>query len=67
MAEKKRFKKICCPICGRGVAKWDGKSTIPISVNCKRCEKRIIFDPEKQETIAKEIPERPFGSGLRFY
>ncbi len=66
---KKKVKKeiVRCPICGRGVAHWDKKSTIPIHVNCKKCNKRIIFDPEKKETVTKKIPKRIFSSGLRFY
>lgn len=67
MADKHKLKKIYCPICGRSVAKWDGKSTIPIHVNCKKCKKRIVFEPETQKVSAKEIPKRPFSSGLRFY
>ena len=67
MKDKKKKESICCPICGRRVARWDGKSTIPIHVNCKKCKKRIIFEPETQKVSAKEIPKRPFSSGLRFY
>lgn len=65
--KKAKKHSIYCPICNRKVASWDEKSTIPIHVNCKKCKKRIIFDPETRKTEAKEIPERPFSSGLRFY
>lgn len=65
--KKDKKQNVYCPVCNRKVASWDGKSTIPIHVNCKKCEKRVIFDPETKKAEAKEIPHRPFSSGLRFY
>ena len=60
-------KIIYCPKCGRRVATWDGRSTINISVKCKKCNKLIVYYIEKQETEIKEIPQRTTSSGMRFY
>lgn len=60
-------KSIYCPICKRKVATWDGKSTIPILVNCGKCKKRIVFDMETGETKAREIPPRVSSSAKTFY
>ena len=60
-------KTIYCPKCGRKVATWDGRSTINILVKCKKCNKLIVYDIEKQETEIKAIPPRTTSSGMRFY
>ena len=64
MAEQKT---IYCPKCGRKVATWDGRSTINISVRCKKCDKLVVYDVENEKTIIKEIPKRTTSSGMRFY
>lgn len=33
-------KTIYCPRCGRKVATWDGRSSMNISVNCKKMQKK---------------------------
>ena len=60
-------KTIYCPKCGRKVATWDGRSTINISVRCKKCDKLVVYDVENEKTIIKEIPKRTTSSGMRFY
>ena len=60
-------KTIYCPICGRKVATWDGRSTINISVRCKKCDKLVVYDVENEKTEIKEIPKRTASSGMRFY
>ena len=60
-------KTIYCPICGRKVAAWDGRSTNNISVKCKKCNKLVVYDVENEKAEAKEIPQRTTSSGMRFY
>ena len=60
-------KTIYCPICGRKVATWDGRSTFNISVKCKKCKKLVVYDIENEKTEIKEIPKRETSSGMRFY
>lgn len=60
-------KTIYCPICGRKVAAWDGRSTNNISVKCKKCNKLVVYDVENEKTQIKEIPQRITSSGMRFY
>lgn len=60
-------KTIYCPKCGRRVLTWDGKATIDIAVNCKKCWKRIVFHPSNQLVEIKDIPRRNKSSGKRFY
>ena len=60
-------KTIYCSKCGRKVAKWDGRSTINISVRCKKCDKLVVYDVKNEQTIIKEIPKRTTSSGMIFY
>ena len=60
-------KTIYCPKCGRKVATWDGRSTINISVKCKKCNKLVVYDIENEKVKIKEIPQRTTSSGMRFY
>ena len=60
-------KTIYCPKCGRKVATWDGRSTINISVKCKKCNKLVVYDVESGNAKIKEIPQRATSSGTRFY
>lgn len=64
MAEPKR---IYCPRCKRRVSKWDGRSSMNVIANCKRCKKRVVFYVNSQETKVTEIPQRNTSSGLVFY
>ena len=60
-------KTIYCSKCGRKVATLDGRSTINISVRCKKCDKLVVYDVENEKTRIKEIPQRETSSGMRFY
>ena len=60
-------KTIYCPICGRKVAAWDGRSTNNISVTCKKCNKLVVYNVENENAEIKEIPKRTASSGMRFY
>lgn len=60
-------KTIYCPKCGRKVATWDGRSTINISVKCKKCKKLIVYNVENEKSKIKAIPQRTTSSGMRFY
>ena len=60
-------KTIYCHKCGRKVATWDGRSTINISVKCKKCNKLVVYDIENEKVKIKEIPQRTTSSGMRFY
>ena len=60
-------KTIYCSKCGRKVATWNGRSTINISVKCKKCNKLVVYNVENEKTEIKEIPPRTTSSGMRFY
>lgn len=60
-------KTIYCPNCFRKVATYDGRSTMNINVNCKKCRKRIIYYSVKDIVEIKDIPKRETSSGMRFY
>lgn len=58
-----KSKTIYCPKCGRRVATWDGRSTIDVIVNCRKCNKRVIYRVATGETEIKRIPIRGTSSG----
>lgn len=60
-------KTIYCPKCGRKVATLDRRSTINISVRCKKCDKLVVYDVENKKAEIKEIPQRTASRGMRFY
>lgn len=64
MSEKKT---IYCPYCGRRVAQYDGRSSINVIANCRKCKLRVVYDVDTKETIAKKIPARACSSGMTFY
>lgn len=64
---KKMAKNIYCPKCGGKVATWDGKTTMNIEVDCRKCNKRIIYYPTTDEAIIKDMPYRMASSGMRFF
>ena len=58
-------KTIYCPKCGRKVAAWDGRSTNNISVKCKKCNKLVIYFPEKGSKAAEKcLPQLLFYSAF---
>lgn len=59
--------KIYCPRCKKKVATWDGKSGINVIVNCRKCNKRVVFDVQTREIKLKDIPKRNTSSGKTFH
>ena len=59
-------KTIYCPRCGRKVATWDGRSSMNISVNCKKCRKRVVSHVDTGTTELKKILQRTTSSGMTF-
>ena len=59
-------KTIYCPQCGRKVATHDGKSTMNIAVECRKCHKKVVFYPDNGKTKLKSLPVRPTSSGMTF-
>lgn len=57
-------KIVYCPKCKRKVATWDGRSTIDVIVNCRKCNKRVIYRVATGETEIKIIPARGSSSGI---
>lgn len=60
-------KTIYCPRCGRKVATYDGRSTINVIANCKKCKERVVYHVDTGETEIKPIPPRNTSSGMTFY
>ena len=48
------------------VATWDGKSKINKIARCRKCNKKVIYDIENQETRLEKLPERQSSSGVVF-
>jgi hypothetical protein len=59
-------KIIYCPNCKRRVAVYDGKSTINVVANCKKCKKKVVFHVDTLETEIKNISQRTSASGKTF-
>ena len=47
---------IYCPSCGRKVGEYDGRATIPVDCKCKKCNKRVRFNPDTGKTELKKLP-----------
>lgn len=60
-------KKIYCPRCHRAVATYDGRSTINPIAKCRKCQKLVVYDIEKDSVTMKKMPKRVCSSGMRFY
>ena len=58
--------ELYCPRCGRKVAIWDGRSSMNISVNCKKCRKRVVYHVDTGTTELKKILQRTTSSGMTF-
>ena len=58
---------IYCPICGRTIYHWDGKSTMIKHLRCKKCQMMIEIDPVIKKHKIKKLPERACGSGMTFW
>lgn len=61
------MKSIYCPICGRKVATYDGKSKTNVLSDCRKCNKRVVYSVDTDKTEAKKIPARGTSSGKTFY
>lgn len=57
---------ICCPKCKSKLGTHDGRSTIPKVIDCRKCDKRVVYTPEKG-TVLKDIPKRNTSSGVTFH
>jgi DNA-directed RNA polymerase subunit RPC12/RpoP len=57
---------VYCPKCGRKVAKYDGRSTIDIVVNCRKCSKQIVYRVATKKIEIADIPMRKTSSGITF-
>ena len=62
-----KSRTIYCPTCGRRVATYDGKSKTNIIVNCRKCNKRVVYNINSGNTESKRIPQRNTSSGKTFY
>lgn len=60
-------KKIYCPRCKRKTMEYDGRSTINPIAKCRKCQKLVVYDIEKDEVYIKDVPKRDQASGMRFY
>lgn len=58
---------ITCPLCCRKVGTHDGRGTITVSYKCKKCNKIIQYNPLTNESSKKNIPQREYSSGIRFW
>ena len=63
----KMERNIFCDICGRKLMKYDGKAKIPQIVDCKKCKKRVVYDPLTNKQKVKMIPKRNSSSGVVFH
>lgn len=57
---------VYCPRCKRRVAQWDGRSSMNVLVNCRKCNKRVVFHVDTMKTEIKDIPPRQSSSGCMF-
>lgn len=57
---------IYCPICGKRVAEWDGKSTMNVESNCRKCNKKVVYDIKTGKITIKNKTGRCTSSGIRF-
>lgn len=57
-------KTIYCPKCSRKLGKWDGKSTINVICKCSKCNKRVVYHIDTDETEIKNRTPRNQSSGV---
>lgn len=58
---------VYCVKCGRKVADYPDRGTMPIVVRCRNCGAFSRFDPVKKSTKRIKEPHRAQASGARFY
>lgn len=61
------IKKIYCPKCSRKLGVWDGKTKTNVIVDCRKCQKQIIYHPLTAHREIKPIPPRNTASGVTFH
>lgn len=64
--EKNNKVDVYCPICEQKLGRYDGKSKIPVIVNCYKCKKQVVLDAASHKFKVKNIPERNCTSGMTF-
>lgn len=60
-------KTIYCPWCKRKVTHYDGKQTANPIGKCRKCNRLVTYNIEKDEVSIKRVPKRDQASGMRFY
>lgn len=60
-------KLIICPKCIVRVMQYDGITTSNQIARCPKCNRKVIYNPEKDEITMKDAPQRVTGSGVRFW
>lgn len=65
--EDSKAKVIYCPICGRRVLRYDGKTTMNLSSLCRKCNKLVCYYPEDGTVVVKSKPNRISTSGKRYW
>lgn len=59
-------KPIFCPKCKGKLGEYDYKSTIPKVIDCRKCNRRVVYYMDIDKTEIKDIPPRNTASGKRF-
>ena len=59
-----KSKTIYCPMCKRKVGIYDGRSTFTMTYSCRKCDKRVLFNPAENEIKIKDRPQREVSSGV---
>lgn len=44
---------------------YDGRHSMIIGNNCKKCDKRVVYNPITNETMITSIPKRTISSGMK--
>lgn len=57
---------IYCPSCKRKMMVHDGIGTLSMTKDCKKCKKRVAYNPITRETNIRKISERTTSSGMNF-
>lgn len=57
---------VYCPICGKKTGTYSGMTEDVHVSRCRKCNKRVIYNPLTGETICKRFPEKNTSSGVSF-
>lgn len=66
MSESCTARAIYCPECGHKMGSHDGKSTNVKEMDCRKCWKRVVFNPTNEKITIKPRPKRTCSSGVTF-